>query len=315
MKNIVVYLLAATNPAEKLIDLCSFSSGAVLVPGVHDALSARIFQQKGAQALFLSGFGVSSTLLGQPDAGILTYSEMESMARIVCSTANEQGVPVLVDGDTGYGGSANMRRAIQGFASVGAAAVTIEDQVFPKKCTYIAGASVRVVERPKSIARIKAALAARQEALEKDGNRILVVGRTDCRAALGLEEALIRCQLFQELGCDIVYAENLHSSKEYMELRKHIKCTTPMMMAQVQTQSDSPQKLYTLQEASDMDYQLMLMGISGLQAVVETLQSLAKDMQEGGGLASPQTLASFEAVKDVVDYSSLQDFEFKFNCE
>ena len=314
MMNLLSMFLFSAPPSERLLDLCSSSSGAILVPGVHDALSARIFAQQGASAMFLSGFGVSSTLLGQPDAGILTYSEMESIARVVCCGDISGDVPVMVDGDTGYGGAARIRRAVRGLAQAGAAAITIEDQVFPKKCTYIAGEGVRVVDRQASVDRIQTALVARQEAWERDGNRVLIVGRTDCRAALGLSEALSRCLAYQEMGCDIVYAENLQSPDEYMELRNHISKRTPLMLAQVQTGSPN-QHLYTLQDITDMGYQLALMGITGLQATVQALQNVAKEMQVNEGLVQNQSLASFERVKQVVDFGDLEDFESKYYCE
>ena len=200
---------ALLSPAQHLLQLASSQKG-ILLPGVYDALSSKIFERQGAPVLFLSGFGVSAAKLGDPDAGIVTYSEMEETTRHVCSSVK---VPVFVDGDTGYGGTATMRRAIRGLAAAGAAAITIEDQVFPKRCAYAAG--VRVVDREASVRRAKAALASRQEALEQDGNHVLIVGRTDCRASLGFDEALARCLAYQELGADIVYAENLQSMDEY----------------------------------------------------------------------------------------------------
>ena len=313
-KELTTCLMVMVGPSQRLLNLCESSKSAVLVPGVHDALSARVFRQQGAQALFLSGFGVSSVLLGQPDAGILTYSEMESVARVVCATANEHGIPVMVDGDTGYGGTAQMRRAIRGLAGIGAAAITIEDQSFPKKCTYITGQGVRVVDRSTSVARLRCALAARQEAHEKDGNHVALVGRTDCRAALGFSEALSRCLTYQELGCDIVYAENLQSRQEYVELRSTIE-GTPLMLAQVQLGSNVKQDLYSLQDISNMGYQLALMGISGLQAALKALQDVAQEMQQGDGIVREPPLAAFDDVKAAVNYMDLEDFESNFHCE
>jgi len=115
-------------PAQKLRSLITQSyDRTILLPGVHDALSAKIFQQSGAECLFLSGFGVAASYLGEPDAGILTLDEMEKTAKRVIDAA--PGIPVIVDGDTGYGGSSNIRRAIRGLAKAGAAAVCIDDQV------------------------------------------------------------------------------------------------------------------------------------------------------------------------------------------
>jgi 2-methylisocitrate lyase-like PEP mutase family enzyme len=175
--------------------------GAVVCPGVHDALSTKIFAEAGAQVLFLSGFGVSACR-GEPDAGIITRIEMEDVARQCVRAAGD--VPLIVDGDTGFGGASNLRRTIRGFAQAGAAAISIEDQAFPKRCTFAAGTGVRVVDRDAAVARVRAALRARDEAKDA-GNDVLVIARTDCRAALGLDEAIARCAAFDALGADIVY--------------------------------------------------------------------------------------------------------------
>ena len=175
--------------------------GAVVCPGVHDALSTKIFAEAGADVLFLSGFGVSACR-GEPDAGILTRVEMEDVARQCVRAAGD--VPLIVDGDTGFGGASNLRRTVRSFAAAGAAAVSIEDQAFPKRCTFAAGTGVRVVDRDAAVARVRAALRARDEAKDA-GHDVLVIARTDCRAALGLDEAIARCAAFDALGADIVY--------------------------------------------------------------------------------------------------------------
>ena len=130
-------VVTPTQQLRSLIQQSQQQDRTILLPGIHDALSAKIFHQSGAECMFLSGFGVSASLLGAPDAGILTLNEMEDTARRVISSIqnNIDGknttttTPVLVDGDTGYGGCSNMRRAVRGLAKTGAAAVSIEDQV------------------------------------------------------------------------------------------------------------------------------------------------------------------------------------------
>jgi 2-methylisocitrate lyase-like PEP mutase family enzyme len=295
-------------PAERLLSLASSQKG-TLLPGIYDALSAKVFERQGAAALFLSGFGVSAAKLGRPDAGILTYSEMEEVTRHVCSVTT---VPVVVDGDTGYGGTATMRRAIRGLAAAGAAAITIEDQVFPKRCTYVAGDGVRVVDREASLRRLKTALASRHEANEVDGTHVLIVGRTDCRAALGFDEALARCLEFQDMGADIVYAENLQSKDEYVKLRAQI--TTPMILAQVQVGTTGGAPLFSLQDIAEMGYDFALFGVTSLQATAAALQGAADEML-AGGIVERQPLASFATVKEIVDVEDLEDFESLYYCE
>ena len=321
---------------------------AIIVPGVHDALSAKIFaSHESTQCLFLSGFGVSATLLGEPDAGILTLSEMEDVARRVIGTVNkvvatktklsgadilDTAIPVIADGDTGYGGANNIRRTIRGLAAAGAAAITIEDQMFPKRCTIAAGAGVRVVSRDQCVERIKCALAARDEAREIDGNDVLIVARTDCRAALGFEEAVDRCKAFEALGADIVYAENLQNQFEYEHLRSSLKEVTPMMLAQVQqgpvgSEFDNSASLFTAQDIGDMGYALALFGVSGLQSYVQAVQNtvdgmLQPPMSGGVGLGDgvlgeddSKMLCSFPVLKSAVGFDDVDEFESKHNAE
>eukprot|EP00562_Extubocellulus_spinifer_P001161 CAMPEP_0178478828 /NCGR_PEP_ID=MMETSP0696-20121128/4863_1 /TAXON_ID=265572 /ORGANISM="Extubocellulus spinifer, Strain CCMP396" /LENGTH=358 /DNA_ID=CAMNT_0020106213 /DNA_START=113 /DNA_END=1189 /DNA_ORIENTATION=- len=315
------------------------SPPAIVLPGVHDALSSKIFAASGAQVLFLSGFGVSATKLGEPDAGILTLSEMESVARHVIGAVDKAAgtkatIPVIVDGDTGFGGPSNIRRTIRGLASAGAAAITIEDQVFPKRCTIAAGSGVRVVPREQSLERIKCALGARDEARDLNGNDVLIVARTDCRAALGLEEAIARCKAYEELGADVVYAENLQSKEEYVRLRSELRSDMPMMLAQVQQgsakgASDNDDSVFDAQEIGDMGYSLALFGVTGLQSYVHALQQSAEGMLrpsaspaksdgKGGGVLSgndTELLCSFVTLKDIVGFPEVDDFESKYNVD
>ena len=322
------------HPSERLLDLISHArqtKRALPLLGVHDALSARIFQQQSILAskrnnnyddtsshhhhhmgLFVSGFGVSAARLGQPDAGILTRSEMEATAKTIIQQSYAS-VPVIVDGDTGFGGTPNVRQTIRQMASLRAAAITMEDQVFPKRCTYVAGAGVNVVTREEASRRIRAALAAQTEAWEQDGNRILVVARTDCRMSseVGFQEATERCLIFEELGAEIVYAENLQSADEYNKLRNTI--SAPMMLAQVQTGSPD-QKLWTVQDIGSMGFELALWGVTGLQATVAAVEQAASEVLASGGMVSSTPMASLDKVKEIVGFPELDSFEKEYGC-
>lgn len=308
--------------AEILRNLCQQTRTAengppILLLGVHDALSAKVFAQSGAKALFLSGFGVSASKLGLPDLGLLTSSEMQDALSSVAQVAGD--VPVIVDGDTGYGGLINVRRTVRSFAAAGAAAITIEDQVFPKVCTYAAGKGVRVVSRDECLRRVEAALKARDEAKRIDGNDILIVGRTDCRSALGYEEALVRCKMFEAAGCDICYAENLQSRHEYEHLRSELLPRTPSVLAQVQTGA-TDQELFTIQDVGEMNYDFALFGITALQGYMASLTTIASQLiaPDGTGLIEENdtsnlganNLTPFHDVKRIIgfgDYETIQN--------
>lgn len=313
------------NVLSRMIATARETQTAIPLIGVHDALSARIVmaaehrsigqKQDKNVGLFVSGFGVSASRLGQPDAGILTRSDMEDATRNILAAVQQQSgrgaPPVVMDGDTGYGGSANIRQTILRAAAMGVSAISIEDQVFPKRCTYVAGSGVRVVERTEAIQRIQAALAAQREAWEQSGNHISIIARTDCRMGTSFQEAIDRCLAFEELGSDIVYAENLQSTEEYMELRGEI--STPMILAQVQTGMNES-TLKSLQQVGDIGYELALWGVTGLQAAVAAMDNavasiLESDEQEN---YSCTKLASLEMIKGVVGFDDLDLFESRF---
>lgn len=314
---------------------------AIQMAGIHDALSAKIFAEHGAPVLFLSGFGVSASLLGIPDAGMTNLVEMEMVARHCISAVNNQRrqpLPLIVDGDTGYGGAPNMLRTISSLASTGAAAITIEDQSFPKKCTIAAGSQIRIVGRKDAIQRVKGALGARDlyegESSETTnaGAGVWIVARTDCRLACGFNEVVERCLRFEEMGADIVYAENLQSIEEYKELRARLDPRTVTMVAQVQERSEGPQStrnnnekpLLTIQDVGSLGYDLALFGVTPLQCVVGSLQLAARQFYgsgscDGTGIISqiadePIAMADFNAVKRIVGFGELEEFERQFPC-
>lgn len=289
------------------------------LPGVHDALSAKIYAEAGAKVLFVSGFGITATRLGLPDAGILTLSELEDATQSISNAFSDQPLlerpALIVDGDTGYGGPANIRRTVRSLARSGAAAITIEDQIFPnRKCTYAVGEQIRILNRNDSLERIEVALKARDEAKELDGNDVMIVARTDCRAALGLEEALERCEMYEELGADMVYAENLQSPLEYEELRKRL--SVPTILAQLQTTPEQ-NNLLSLDDIGVLGYDFALFGVSGLQAIISALQSNAQHVLQTGYYdnklnhehSEKSSLASFQEVKRVVGFDDLEAFE------
>ena len=192
-----------TTSADKLRAL--LNRGRLLVmPCCFDALSARMIEQAGFPLTFMSGFAVSATRLGLPDTGLISYGEMVDQGRTICAAVS---IPVIGDGDTGYGGGDNVRRTVRGYAGAGFAAVMIEDQVAPKRCGHTRGKAV--VDRARAIERIEAAVAARGP-----GTGILILARTDARASHGLDEALARARAFAAAGADILFVEAPKSEDE-----------------------------------------------------------------------------------------------------
>ena len=184
-----------------------------LMPCCFDALSAKLIEQEGYPLTFMSGFAASATKLGAPDLGLMSYGEVVDHAGYVASAIQ---IPLIADGDTGYGNAMNVRRTVIGLARAGAAAVMIEDQVAPKRCGHTPGKVV--VSRDEAFDRIRAAVDARNELAATGGPETLILARTDSRHEHGLAEAIERSARFAELGADILFIEAPQTESEMLEI-------------------------------------------------------------------------------------------------
>lgn len=179
----------------------------LVMPCCFDALSAKMIQQAGFDLTFMSGFAASAARIGAPDLGLMSYGEVLDSARNIREAVT---IPLIADGDTGYGNAMNVRRTVQGFARAGCAAVMIEDQLAPKRCGHTPGKAV--VTRDEAFDRIRAAVDARAE------SDILILARTDARHDHGLAEAIDRAATFHELGADILFVEAPRSETEMSQI-------------------------------------------------------------------------------------------------
>ena len=184
------------SPASRLRQLLE-RPGLLMMPGCHDAMSARLVEEAGFELAFMSGFAVSAARLGMPDTGLISYGELVDQGQNICRAVS---IPVIGDGDTGFGSAQNIKRTVRGYARAGFACVMLEDQVAPKRCGHTEGKAV--VARDEALTRIRAAVDARDA-----GDDILIMARTDARACVDLDEAIARCAAFRELGADITFLE------------------------------------------------------------------------------------------------------------
>lgn len=183
-----------------------------IVPCCWDALSAKMIGQAEFPFTFMSGFAVSAARLGAPDLGLISYGEMVDQLRNICAATP---IPVIGDGDTGYGNALNVERTVAGYAAAGAACIMIEDQVSPKRCGHTKGKLV--VDRAEALDRIKAAVHARAQ-VKAGGGDIMILARTDARAIHGLDEAIWRANAFRDAGADILFVEAPTSEAEMARL-------------------------------------------------------------------------------------------------
>jgi 2-methylisocitrate lyase-like PEP mutase family enzyme len=182
------------------------------MPCCFDALSARLVELAGFELGFMSGFGVSAARIGAPDTGLLSYGEMLDQGRNICAAVR---IPMIGDADTGYGNAVNVQRTLRGYLQAGFAGVMFEDQLAPKRCGHTEGK--QVVARAEAIARLQAAVDARDDA-RRNGEDIVIVARTDARQTHGLEEALERARAFAAIGADVIFVEALESKEELKQV-------------------------------------------------------------------------------------------------
>lgn len=181
----------------------------LIAPGAYDVLSAKIIAHMGFKAVYMTGYGTSASVLGQPDVGLLTMSKMVERARNIAEAVD---VPVLADGDTGYGNPLNVIRTVREYEKAGVAAIQLEDQLFPKRCGHMLGR--KVIPMEEMVQKIKAAVDTR---IDDD---FVIIARTDARTTLGLAEALRRGQAYAEAGADLIFIESPESIEEMKEINR-----------------------------------------------------------------------------------------------
>ena len=307
----------ASLPPARLRALLADRSRCTVLPAIHDGLSARVVGRSGHAAAFLSGYAVSASLLGLHDAGLCGYDEMEGAARR-CVAALPPGFPVIGDGDTGFGGPGNIRRLIRGYASAGLAGVSVEDQTFPKRCSYAQG--MACVDLAAAEARVRCVLEAAKEVRETTGRDLVVVGRTDVRndakfarprgdADAAVDEAVRRAERFAELGCDVVYAEGLQGEAEHARLHSVLGPDIPTLLAQVEKPG---REVLSAAEAQARGFRLLLHGLTvlsaQLRATEDALVALA-GAQGGKGHGGGGLLADFDHLYDTVGFGDLDAWE------
>ncbi|KAK9824446.1 hypothetical protein WJX72_010304 [[Myrmecia] bisecta] len=269
-------------------------------PCCHDGLSARLIEQAGFPIAFMSGFCVSAARLGAPDTGLISYQEMVDQGRYMHEAT--QHLPIIGDGDTGYGNAMNVKRTVRGYAASGFAGILIEDQVAPKSCGHVKGK--HVVSREEAVSRIRAAVDAREE-----GSDIVIVARTDARQALSLEEALWRAAAFADAGADVVFIDALASREELRAFAgagqglKGIPKMANMLEGGGKTPILSPEELEAL-GFKLVAYPLSLLGVS-----IQAMQSALQLLQQGQVPGEP-ALPSFSAIQTAIgfDASSADDW-------
>lgn len=255
-----------------------------VMPCCHDALSAKLIEQSGFDMTFMSGFTVSATRLAQPDTGLMSFGEMVDQLRSITPAVS---IPVLADGDTGYGNAVNIKRTVREYAAAGAACIMIEDQVWPKRCGHTKGK--QVVSFEEACSRIRAAVDAREE-----GADILIMARTDARAVDGMDEALRRMRACADLGADILFLEAPQSKAEMEQFCSEVN---GVKMANLIENGLTP--VLPPAEVHRIGYSIAAYPLTLLQSIVTAMEASLQSLASG---SHPQDLRSFEYVRDVIGF-------------
>lgn len=252
-------------PADRLRDLLA-RPGLLLMPGCHDALSAKLAEQAGFPTAFMSGFAVAAVRLGLPDTGLISYGELVEQGRNICGAVS---IPLFGDGDTGFGNPLNVRRTVEGYARAGFGCIMIEDQIMPKRCGHTRGKAV--VGREEALLRIRAAVDARNE-----GADILIMARTDARATDGLDEAIARCQAFAQIGADITFLEAPLSEDE---MRRYCAEVPGLKMVNLIESGKTP--LLPLPHLEAMGYKIAVYPLTLLNVSIKAMRAALARIQRG----------------------------------
>lgn len=269
----------------------------LVLGGVYDGLTARLADRAGFEVLFMGGFSVAATLLGEPDFGLLTQTEMADAARRVCRLTER---PILVDADTGYGNALNVIRTVELYQSAGAAGMFLEDQVWPKRCGHMKGK--RVVERDDWLGKLRAVVATR------GSGDLFLVARTDARAAISLDEAIERGKAARDLGADAVFVEAPESVAELERISREIEGPkVANMVEHGRTPLLSPAELH------DLGFDLIVTPVAALLASARAIERTFSTLRSEGTMRGHlDELVPFDELNGLVGLEQQYELERRF---
>ncbi len=271
--------------------------GPLVIPGVYDAIGAKIAEKVGFDAMFQTGYGTSATLFGMPDYGFIGATETVDNARRICSAVS---VPVIVDVDTGYGNALSVWKLVKELESAGASGIFLEDQRWPKRCGHMQGKEV--VSYVEYQEKLKAAIDARSS---KD---FIIVARTDARATAGLDEAIERSRQNKKIGADVIFVE---APKTISEMKKIGKSINAPLVANMIEGGATP-----LSSASDlykMGYKIILYPLSILFANSYATMSILTELKKSGNTKKFQNkLVRFDQFNEIVELPKFRKLEKRY---
>lgn len=268
----------------------------IVAPGAYDALSARLIAQAGFSTVYMTGFGTAASVLGQPDVGLLTMSEMAERAAALAAVTGK--IPLIADADTGYGNPINVRRTIREYERAGVAGLHIEDQIWPKKCGHMEGK--QVIPMAEMEQKIRAAVEARQNP------DFVIIARTDSNAVYGLEDALQRGQAYRAAGADALFIEAPRSIAELQTIAQTFP-DVPLIFNWAESPKTPP---LSFAEIHALGFKLVLLPVSLLFRATQAMLQLLADIKQGNTPNnSPTPTVTFGAFTDLIGLPAIQELE------
>lgn len=277
---------------------------ALAAPGCHDALSAKVIEECGYEAIQVSGFGVAGSYLGQPDVGII---RMKEVIEITGAIARAVQIPVMADADTGGGNAINAAWVTERLIELGLAGMNIEDQVFPKRCGHMAGKEVIPAE--EMVGKIRAVAEVRDR-LDKD---FIINARTDCFASLGIEEAIRRCKLYAEAGADLVFVDAIRTREDITRVIESID--VPLSVNLMDGVTGVKTELIPVPELAKMGVGRVSIPVASVMVAYKALKNFFTAMHDSPtGTLPGQTewVPSFQEYTDFVGLSAYRELEKKY---
>jgi methylisocitrate lyase len=269
----------------------------IVLPGVFDALSAKIAQHVGFEAMFQTGYGSAASLLGLPDFGFLNAGENIDNARRIIRAVD---VPVIVDVDTGYGNPLTVWKLVGDLIANGGAGIFLEDQVWPKRCGHMRGKEV--ITSDDYVQKLRAAITS------SANSEFTIVARTDARAPLGLDEAIERGKMYYKEGADVVFVEAPQSEEELREIPK--KINAPLLANMIE---NGVTPTFSAKELKSMGYSLVVFPLSGLYGSAFAMKKILTDLKKNGSTKnSKDTMLDFNEFNELVELSKFMKMEEKY---
>jgi 2-methylisocitrate lyase-like PEP mutase family enzyme len=272
--------------------------GSFILPGAYDAMSAKLIEETGFKAIYATGAGISNAQLGWADVGLTSLKEVVD---IVARMADVTNIPIVVDGDTGFGNAINVIRTVKEFERAGVAAIQMEDQVSPKKCGHFSGKEV--ISKEEMVGKIKAALDAR-----KDEN-LAIMARTDAIAVNGVEDAIDRAFAYYEAGADIIFVEAPNTIEQIRQITSSLK-EIPQVINLVE---GGKTPLISLKEAEEIGFKIMLCANTALRSAIKGITESLRILKEEGSQENLLPLiCTWEERQSLFKLNQIKDWEKKY---